>query len=448
MKKSIYILLFSILLSATGCDKFLDITPTGRVIPETAQDYRELMTQAYYDMPSSRGLTAFISDEIDMTKINSSDYLSINSFLDLWLWNNVNPGGSTLDFDWEKYYKMIFVANTVIENEKSIKDGSADEISQIVGEAYMMRAYNHFILVNLYALPYDAETAASSKGIPLKLKSDMDETLRPASVAEVYASVLSDIDNAEKRLHVETWETGLNYRFNTLSVDALRSRVYLYMSRWEDAYKASARVLEKKSELVNLVSGRILPNAYNSVENIVALEMNMTSTYTVNRIVASTLYDLYLPNGQDQRASKYYKRDAVGIYNLTKGGTSEYRCSFRTGEIILNGAEAALRNHQPEEAKTLLLKLLEQRYQAAAYTKAKADIEAMDDEALLNELLLQRQLELAFEGHRWFDLRRMEKSKRPALTREYLGITYHIEDNYSEWTIKIPEEVRKANPYL
>lgn len=448
MKKSIYTTLFCILLGLTGCDKFLDITPTGRVIPETAQDYRELLTQAYYDMPSSRGLTAFISDETDMTKINPSDYLSINTFMDLWLWNNVNPGGSTIDFDWEKYYKMIFVANTVIENEKSIKEGSAAEIGQIVGEAYMMRAYNHFILVNLYALPYNTETAASNKGIPLKLKSDMDEVLHPASVADVYESVLSDIDNAEKRLNVETWETGLNYRFNTISADALRSRVYLYMGRWEEAYNASVRVLEKKNELVNLVSGRILPNAYNADENIVALEMNMTSTYTINRMVSSTLYDLYLPSGQDQRASKYYKRDATGIYNLTKGGSSEYRCSFRTGEIVLNGAEAALRNHRPEEARTLLLKLLEKRYQAVAYTTAKANIEAMDDDALLDELFLQRQLELAFEGHRWFDLRRMEKSKRPALIREYLGTTYHIEDNYPEWTIKIPEEVRKANPYL
>ena len=63
----------------------------------------------------------------------------------------------------------------------------------------MMRAYNHFILVNLYSLPYKEETAASNTGIPLKLNSSMDEVLKPSSVAEVYASVLSDIDNAEKK---------------------------------------------------------------------------------------------------------------------------------------------------------------------------------------------------------------------------------------------------------
>ena len=405
------------------------------------------MTEAYYLMPSSRGLTAFISDEIDMTSKNLDSY-DKDSFLDLWLWNNVNPSGATTYFDWAQYYKMIFIANTVIENEKSITNGTEAEINQIVGEAYMMRAYNHFILVNLYALPYNSETATSSTGIPLKLNSSMDEVLKPSSIAEVYASVLSDIDNAEKKLNVEMWETGLNYRFNTLSVDALRSRVYLYMGQWEDCYNASERVLSKKNELVDLVSGRTLPNAYNSSESIVALEMNMTSTYNnVDKLVPQTLYSLYLPSGQDQRARKFYKTE-VGGYSLIKGGSSEYRCSFRVGEIYLNAAEAALKNHHPEICKTLLLKLLEKRYQTAAYTQAEIDINAMDDDALLDEVYLQRQLELSYEGHRWFDIRRMEKEKRPVLTREYEGQTYRIEDNYPELTIKIPDEAKEANPYL
>ena len=434
MKKLTSILLIISLLVTTGCDNFLDITPTGRVIPETAQDYRKLMTEAYYLMPSSRGLTAFISDEIDMTSKNLDSY-DKDTFLDLWLWNNVNPSGATTYFDWEKYYKMIFIANTVIENEKSITNGTEAEINQIVGEAYMMRAYNHFILVNLYALPYNSETATSSTGIPLKLNSSMDEVLKPSSIAEVYASVLSDIDNAEKKLNIETWETGLNYRFNTLSVDALRSRVYLYMGRWEDCYNASERVLSKKNELVDLVSGRTLPNAYNSSESIVALEMNMTSTYNnVDKLVPKALYNLYLPGTQDQRARKFYKTE-VGGYSLIKGGSSEYRCSFRVGEIYLNAAEAALKNHHPEICKTLLLKLLEKRYQTAAYTQAEIDINAMDNDALLDEVYLQRQLELSYEGHRWFDIRRMEKEKRPVLTREYEGQTYHIEDNYPELTV-------------
>ena len=42
----------------------------------------------------------------------------------------------------------------------------------------------------------------------------------------------------------------------------------------------------------------------------------------------------------------------------------------------------------------------------------------------------------------------MQKQTRPVLTREYEGQTYHIEDNYPELTIKIPDEAKEANPYL
>ena len=74
MKKLTSIILFVVFLGTTGCDNFLDITPTGRVIPETAKDYRELLTRAYSMMPDSRGLTAFIADEIDMTSNNLDSY--------------------------------------------------------------------------------------------------------------------------------------------------------------------------------------------------------------------------------------------------------------------------------------------------------------------------------------------------------------------------------------
>ena len=63
----------------------------------------------------------------------------------------------------------------------------------------------------------------------------------------------------------------------------------------------------------------------------------------------------------------------------------------------MNSAEAALKNHHPEIAKMRLLQLLEKRYQSTAYTQAETDINAMDDNALLDEIYLQRRLELSYE---------------------------------------------------
>ena len=83
--------------------------------------------------------------------------------------------------------------------------------------------------------------------------------------------------------------------------------------------------------------------------------------------------------------------------------------------MYLNSAEAALKNHHPDsETAVTASQLLEKRYQSTAYSiQAETDINAMDDNALLDEIYLQRRLELSYEGHLWFDIRRMEKNKRP-----------------------------------
>ena len=55
----------------------------------------------------------------------------------------------------------------------------------------------------------------------------------------------------------------------------------------------------------------------------------------------------------------------------------------------------------------------------------------------------ERARELAFEGHRWFDLRR---TTRPALTRKYDGITYTIQPE--QYTMRFPSEAVEANPEI
>ena len=52
------------------------------------------------------------------------------------------------------------------------------------------------------------------------------------------------------------------------------------------------------------------------------------------------------------------------------------------------------------------MKLIENRYTSEGYEQKKNEINAMSQEKLVTEILKERARELAFEGHRWFDLRR------------------------------------------
>ncbi|MDE5594709.1 MAG: RagB/SusD family nutrient uptake outer membrane protein [Muribaculaceae bacterium] len=422
----------------SSCDSFLDIQPVGKVIPTTVPEFRSLITEAYVTVPDDRGLASFRSDEILLDATMSSN--DLGSYLDIWRWNDDAADENTASFSWRQFYHVLFIANYVIESEHLMTDGTTDEIKQIVGEAYMLRAYMHFLLVNLHAPAYTACDPATTKAIPVKLDSDVEGVLTRDYVEDVYAAIQNDLDAAERNLNVDAWEHGLNYRFTTLSVDALRSRVMLYMGNWDEARKAADRVLAKRNTLSDLDAE--LPSQYNSAENILALEQVMTAQYARAFKVNRDFYRLY--SSSDLRRRAYFNQVTSSNILLKKGGSNTYTCSFRVAEMLLNAAEATCRLGNTDDAAEYLLTLQRTRYNDGGAAKETA-VAAMDKEQLLAEILEERARELAFEGHRWFDLRRTD---RPRIERSYRGETFVLEQNDPRYTIRIPNEAIEANPGL
>ena len=152
MKKQ-YICLFFACLTflLTGCDKYLDIQPTGSVIPHTLAEYRALWLNACTTVPADRGLAGMGADEMFVSNKNDQDkYGAIER------WEGTTTSTTTVSFDWANYYEVLFFANFIIEHHDEINEGSQNEIAQLTGEAYLMRAYMHFILVNLHGRIWSA----------------------------------------------------------------------------------------------------------------------------------------------------------------------------------------------------------------------------------------------------------------------------------------------------
>lgn len=427
-------------LTMSACDNFLDITPTGKVIAETGDEYRALLTYEYKYFTKDRFMTTLRTDEMLMDKVKTSS-TDLDAYLDLWRWKDDNPSPTTSYFSWRSYYHSVYIANYIIQNQKKIKEATAQEISQLVGEAYMMRAYCHFLLVNLYAEPYTHCTPSQTRGVPMLLEADVNAIPGSSSVETVYNQILSDLDNAEQYLNVEEWELGKNYRFNTTSAQALRARTYLYMGRWSDALEASKEVLSVYNELEDMNNSTTLPNSYKSKENIVALERFSSNLYTAVDMPASEFISLY--RSGDQRRTKYFKRVTSSTYSLLKGRSDEFSCSFRTAEFYLTAAEAAARLGHTTDAINYLTPLMTKRLNASAYETTTALIGTMSEEELIQEILDERARELAFEGHRWYDLRR---TSQPALTRVYDGTTYTLLPE--QYTMRFPSEAVEANPEI
>ena len=360
-----------------------------------------------------------------------------------------------MSFGWRRYYHAIYIANYIIENKDKITEATADEINQLVGEAYMMRAYCHFLLVNLFAEPYTHCNAATTRGVPLSLKADVNAVLSCSSVEQVYQQVVDDVATAKKHLTVEQWEEGYTYRFNTVSADALMARVCLYKGDWQNALAAAQAVIEKHGELEDLTVSKVMPNYYKSVESIVALEQVMTSSYVRIGAPNKALIDQYRTG--DKRKSLFYKAITASAYSLQKygdKGNDGYRCTFRSGEAYLIAAEAAAElaadnaaadDSKLNEARTYLKKLMAKRYASAKYNQYAAQLDDMQKADLLKAIFNERAYELAFEGHRWFDLRR---TSRPELTKTYDDKTYTLSENDSRYTMRFPIEAVEANPNI
>lgn len=243
MRKNAYILLAA--LGLASCN-YLEIEPVGKVIPHKTSEYRALLTEGYSRFPytSSKAYTGLLSDEVGMFHegnfFDSSDAIAL-SYNYTWQYET-----QMWEYPYQYYYRAAFQANAVIDGVADADDDSSEDKRQILGEAYAMRAYAHFDLVNLYGKPYDPQTASTDRGVPLSTYIDIEQKYRPTNVAAVYRQIVEDIEAAERTMTLEKQESPtLNYRFSLDALAAFKARVMLYMRNWQAAYDAATGLLPK-----------------------------------------------------------------------------------------------------------------------------------------------------------------------------------------------------------
>lgn len=427
---------FALVTGATSCKKYLDIEPVGRVIPKTADDFRALITSAYVSFPAHKSLLSLRTDEQVLDEW-STEY---PNYKDIYSWKDANPDPVTMEFPYEGFYKTIFYVNQVIaevENEA----GKSTVTAQLKGEAYLMRAYAHFELLNLYAKPYNAATAATERGVPLALKIDLEQNHAPATVEAVYTQILADIAAGRQLLNTDNFESGKNYRFTTRAALALLARVRQFRGEWALAQEAATAALAMNNTLENLNTSTRLPSHYQSVENIMSMEKAYdlrNVSYISNHLL--TIYD----QQNDLRYPLYFSRSG-GDYVSLKGNSDALKISFRNGELYLIQAEAAAQTDNLAAARQHLLALKVKRLKPAYYQAEATRVNSLDKPTLLKEIIAERERELALEGHRWYDLRRYAQ---PAIIHEVNGETFRLEQNDPRYTLRFPKSAIANNPNL
>ncbi len=152
---------------------------------------------------------------------------------------------------WEAYYQGIAVANHAIEAMLEMSNDPANdpELSNSWGEAHLLRAYLHFVLVNVFAEAYKDETqSANDVGIPYVSAVEKTVTVDYSnprfrkSVAEVYNLIEKDILEGIDLVDDSKYKVPA-YHFNRNAANALAARFYLYKRDYEQCVKYATAAL-------------------------------------------------------------------------------------------------------------------------------------------------------------------------------------------------------------
>ncbi len=230
----IYIYLLALVLSlySTSCNDFLDEAPDNRVELNSKEKLNQLLLGSYTaNLPLV--VAEYLSDNVDH-KIGvslSSAYVYQD---EAYAWADIRDesgNDSPKDF-WVAAYTSIAAANQVL---KSIEDeGNPPAFAPLKGEALMLRAFNHFLLVNLYGLQYNSATSETDPGIVYmeSPETELNPHYERESVAEIYRKLERDIEEGLPLISDDIFKYP-KYRFNRQASLALATRVSLYHGKYD-----------------------------------------------------------------------------------------------------------------------------------------------------------------------------------------------------------------------
>lgn len=448
MKNKINYFLLSLLFLFTlsACDDYLDITPVGQVIPNKTSEYRGLINSAYQLVPQHKAMLNMrgsqFSPEDDPWGMGLDGF---DVYKDIYMWNDVaTDNAKTQEYPYMSFYQVIFHTNEIINNAPKAEDDGSESLEQVIGEAYALRAYMYFELANMYAPVYDKTTAATVKAVPITTEIDIEQTFPKATLQAVYDLVLNDIDQAESLMVLEQQEGDNKYRFSLESLYALKSRVLLYMQEWQQAANAAQKALAINNELEDMNSESYTSNTnYQSKEAMLSLEYVTVLVLRDYASISNSLMKSYKEG--DLRPFNYFTESWYGYYIANKVTSASERVSFRRAELYLNAAEALARLGKMNEARIQLGNLLQNRYTPEAYSTEMNFISSLSADNLIDEILVEREKELALEGLQWYDWRR---TTQPEVRKTVKGVEVVLQKNDSRYTIQIPKSAREANPEL
>ncbi|MBQ4821823.1 RagB/SusD family nutrient uptake outer membrane protein [Aquimarina sp. MMG016] len=480
-KLKIFAPLLSLALAFTACDNYLDESPDDRLELDTLEKAAKVVADSYSQ--ASYAFTDIYTDLAGPTgnpdgngivQTAGGNFIRIQD-QQVYTWDEVDAiFQDTPTFFWDQSYEAIAHANEVLaviddlEGDKDFKDA-------IIGEALLSRAYNHFMLVNMFGLHYDGN-AGSNLGIPY-ISSPETEFLPSYTrntVQEVYDLVEADLLKGLSLIDDRFFSGTKKYHFTRKAGLAFASRFYLWKRDYTNCKKYSDLFLDGSPSIYVKNYDDLQGSGYNDIadkygdptDESNVLVMTKISNHQrrgtgyrlnntdVNRLFANPL------GARDERTStgiwrigtdaRYLSRLREFFFreNLSSNSGTPYHIGveLKGEEVVLNRAEANLQLGDQAAALADINVLARERYNDAEFTDlaAVAAFYGAPDEAtgLLALILDERAKEFWDHGLRWFDIKRYNIPVTHVLPVSEGGGTLELTANDLRKAVQIPQDAQ------
>jgi len=437
--KKITIIISSLVaaMMAVSCNEFLDTMPDNRAEIDSEYKVQQLLTSAYPDHDYVM-VAEMLSDNLD--KYNNTN-VSSQFFEQLWHWEDITESNNESPENiWETSYECISSANHALQALEEIAEengGWTEDMLKEKSEALLCRAYNHFILVNIFCLNYN--TAGNSKNLGITYMEKPETTLAPeytrGTVGEVYEKIQRDLEEGLPHIS-DSYYSVPKYHFNPKAAWAFACRFYLYTEQWDKAIEYADKCLGSapKTQLRDYAGMSKMTSSFGAISNeYINSESNANLLLLTAYSTLGTTFGPYTTNKKFAHGN-YVAINETGKADNVWGGASDYYMPMKS--------------YSGTNREYVIFWRLPYLFE---YTDAVAGIgysrsvfpAFTTDECLLNRAeayILKKDYDKALEDMNMWVANQMKTEK--ILTAEkiqsfYNGVDYSYEDDYQrESTVK------------
>ena len=252
------------LLAFSSCDDMLDKVPDERVDLQSVEQVQKLLTTAY--STGNYGWLCEISSD-NIIDINSDFYATQNDGKEILMHYkqptygreddemfNFEPVKSSTNSDspssiWEGAYNAIATANHALQRLDEIKAENngveSNDMKAAYAEAYLIRAYHHFILVNIFSQAYKNDEASKQDvGIPYVTEpgTKLITKYERGNVTDTYKAIEADLLAGMERIDAVSFKYP-KWHFNANAAHAFAARFYLYKRDYDKVIEHANAVL-------------------------------------------------------------------------------------------------------------------------------------------------------------------------------------------------------------